>query len=351
MSFSLRELMVDIGGKKYAITSDDSYLEHIKNGFEPDMVKLFKSLASGSEVILDVGANIGCTALLFGELSKDVYAFEPSQTTFSFLEKNILRSDLKNVFPQNIGLGAEQGEYPLTFAPSNRSGGFVSNQTQASAGHTVEKIVVRQMDEVLKSLNIQRVDFIKIDVEGFEGHVLRGARQTIATYKPVVVLELNHWCLNAFQRTSIPDFFDFLRSMFPILLAVDGEQYLNLHDESDRYSIMYHHIIHMKFPNILAAFDENRLNSFRALYHHQNVTDGVQKIAEEKDLSKDTVESTKSKLVRESEIIRGLYLGLLGREPDEMGLSNWLKVWTDRGDLNYIVNCFMSSDEYQSLKQ
>ena len=265
---NIKVVMVDIGGKNYTITSDDYYLEGIKNGFEPDMVALFKTVASNSEVILDVGANIGCTAILFGNLSNSVYAFEPSPTTFKFLEKNILMSGLQNVFPQNMGLGIEPGEFTLTFHPSNRSGGFVSNLTQAGTGHTIEKIVIRQMDEVLKTLNPSRVDFIKIDVEGFEGHVLRGATQTLSSYKPNVVMELNHWCLNAFQRTSIPDFFDLLRSLFPILLAVDGSNYLNLHNESDSYIVMYHHILHMRFPNILAAFDENRLDRFRSLYKH-----------------------------------------------------------------------------------
>lgn len=265
----MRQVGVDIGGKKYIITSDDNYLDHIKRGFEPEMVKLFRALASDSEVILDVGANIGCTAILFAQLSKNVYAFEPSPTTFALLEKNVLRSGLRNVFLQNIGLGEEQGEFTLTFSPSNRSGGFVSNQIQASLGHTVEKIAIRQMDEAVSSLNLSRVDFIKIDVEGFEGHVLRGAAQTLSAHRPVVVLELNHWCLNAFQRTSIPDFFDLLRSMFPILLAVDGSSYLDLHDESDRYIVMYHHIVHRRFPNILAAFDENQVSLFRSIYQHQ----------------------------------------------------------------------------------
>ena len=268
---SIREVAVNIGGKKYRITSDDAFLDHIKNGFEPEMVKLFKTLASDSEVVLDIGANIGCTAILFGELAKSVYAFEPSPSTFRFLEKNIANSGLRNVFLQNIGLGAEPGEFTLTVAPSNRHGAYVSNQTQASAGHFVENIVIRRVDEVLKPLNLPKVDFIKIDVEGFEGQVLRGAVQTLSTHRPVVVLELNHWCLNAFQRTSIPDFFDFLRSTFPILLAVDGSSYMNLHDPSDSYVVMYHHILRMRFPNILAAFDENRLNGFRRLYQHRFV--------------------------------------------------------------------------------
>lgn len=263
-----REVVVDIGGKNYRISSDDNYIDGIKNGFEPDMVKLFRAVANNSGVILDIGANIGCTALLFGELSERVYAFEPSPTTFKFLEKNISRSGLRNIYLQNIGIGAEAGEFTLTFAPSNRSGGFVSNQTQASIGHTVEKIVIRQLDEIVNRLKLQKIDFIKIDVEGFEPHVLRGATKTLSSCHPVVVLELNHWCLNAFQRTSIPDFFDLLRSIFPILLAVDGSSYMNLHDKSDSYIVMHHHIVHMRFPNIVAAFCEDELAMFRELYEH-----------------------------------------------------------------------------------
>src|ERR1019366_3340422 len=112
-----REVNVDIGGKNYTMISDDDYLGQMGSAFEPDMVKLFRTVAGDSEVVLDVGANVGCTALLFGQLSRSVYAFEPSRTTFAFLKQNIARAGLKNVFPQNIGLGAEPGEYSLTFAP------------------------------------------------------------------------------------------------------------------------------------------------------------------------------------------------------------------------------------------
>lgn len=56
--------------------------------------------------------------------------------------------------------------------------------------------------------------------------------------------------------------------MFPVLLAVDGEHYLNLHDVSDRYVVMYRHIVHMRFSNIVAAFDENRVRNFRSLFRH-----------------------------------------------------------------------------------
>ena len=263
-----REFAINIGGINCTITADDNYLDEFKNSFDPQMVKLLKILAANSKTILDIGANIGCTAILFGELSENVYAFEPSPTTFEFLEMNIAKSGKTNVFPQNIGAGEKPGEYTLTFAPSNRSGAYISNQTQASAGHTIEKVIIRKLDDVVNSLDIQNIDFIKIDVEGFEGHVLRGAKKTLSSFRPLVVLELNHWCLNAFQRTSIPDFFDFLRSVFPILLSVDRSKYMDLHDENDSYIVMHHHILHGRFPNIVAGFDEIQFNQFRTLYQH-----------------------------------------------------------------------------------
>lgn len=261
-----REIQVRIGQDKYRIVSDDGYLDYIRNGFEPDMVRLFESLAAGSGTILDIGANIGCTALLFSSLGKQVYAFEPSPTTFVFLEKNIAASGKQNITACNLGLGDIDGEASLALAPSNRSGAFVMPQGKPGSGFLEEKITLSTLDRMVRTMDLKDIDLIKIDVEGYEGHVLRGSAGTLKEHTPLVVLELNHWCLNAFQRTSIPDFFDFLRSLFPILLAVDGVNYLDLHDQDDSYIVMYQHIINMKFPNIVAAFDRSRLETFSAIY-------------------------------------------------------------------------------------
>jgi FkbM family methyltransferase len=264
----LREATVDIGGTPFVIASDDQYLEQLRGGFEPEMVRLFRTLINPTDVVLDVGANIGCTALLFSELARTVYAFEPSPSTYALLARNVERAERRNVVLQNLALGALAGEASLTFAPTNRSGGFVSDRTQASIGHAKEKISVRSLDDIMTATGIPRVDFIKIDVEGFEPHVLRGGQQTLERHRPAVVLELNHWCLNAFQRTSVPDFFDQLRATFPRLYAVNGAAYLNLHDEGESYSVMYHHICHSKFANLVGAFDDDRLSRFKCLYRH-----------------------------------------------------------------------------------
>ncbi len=263
-----RQLAVDIGGRSFVLESDDRYLDSLKDGFEPDTVALFRTLATGADVVLDVGANIGCTTLLFSGLARRVLSFEPSPSTFGFLRANVERAGCANVSLFNAGLGDQAGQAPLTFSPTNRSGGFVSTGVTASADLRTESVAIHRLDDVVEAEQPGRIDVVKIDVEGFEGHVLRGAARTLDAHRPVVVLEVNHWCLNAFQRTSIPDFFDQMRATFPVLLALDGAGYLDLHEPGDNYTVMHQHITRRRFQNLLGAFDEARLAAFRADYTH-----------------------------------------------------------------------------------
>lgn len=267
--------------------SHSSWYWYCSLEFEPEMVVLFKSLIRSSDTILDIGANIGCTSILFGKLAKHVYSFEPSPCTYSYLEMNVKAAHLDNVTTGNVGLGKESGIFELTFSPNDRSGGFVSNLICASDGHQVERVTILKGDAFIDDHSVPKIDFIKIDVEGFERSVIEGLSATIGRDRPIVVLELNHWCLNAFQRTSIPDFFDFLRSIFPHLYAVDmryannltdkvRRKFLpslynikdakNLHDMNASYHVMHRHILHgFSYPILVAAFDEAQLEKFALL--------------------------------------------------------------------------------------
>jgi FkbM family methyltransferase len=255
-----RSVHTFIGTRQYHITSDDNYLDHISGVFEADVVALFTSLLRRGDVVLDVGANIGCTSLLFSQYARKVFSFEPSPSTFALLQRNLDAAGAANVVATNVGLGKGEGACELTFARDNRAGGFVSDRMAASSGHAIEEIRIVAGDAYLGEAGVGHVDFIKIDVEGFERHVIEGLEQTIVRCRPVVVLELNHWCLNAFQRTSVPDFFDYLRGVFPLLYAVDGNDRRDLHNPDDAYHVMYHHIVNnFRYPNLVGAFDNTRL--------------------------------------------------------------------------------------------
>lgn len=86
-------------------------------------------------------------------------------------------------------------------------------------------------------------------------------------HKPIVVLELNHWCLNAFHRITVPDFFDVLRMHFPYLYAVDNDNQTikDLHDNDQAYHVMYKHITQFGFPNIVGGFNGGVIEKMRAM--------------------------------------------------------------------------------------
>lgn len=208
-----KTLPVLIGDRTFQVTSDDIYLDNLNGVFEPESVTLFRTLVQPDALALDIGANIGCTGLLLSTLARKVICFEPSPSTFALLRKNIAAGTSGNVEVVNAGLGRADANHEIVFHPSNRSGGFVTDQHLP--GHTVEPIKILQGDSYILAAQLEQpVGFIKIDVEGFELDVIAGLAETIATHKPVVTLELNHWCLNAFRRMSVPDFLDALRAAF-----------------------------------------------------------------------------------------------------------------------------------------
>src|SRR4051812_30699299 len=109
-----RSVEIAIGRRRWNIVSDDDYLSRLGTDFEPPTVALLDTLFSSGSAVLDVGANIGCTSILFGQRARRVIAFEPSPTTFRYLQRNIENAALPNVELHNLALGATEGTSQLT---------------------------------------------------------------------------------------------------------------------------------------------------------------------------------------------------------------------------------------------
>lgn len=132
-------------------------------------------------VALDIGANIGNHALFFSERFRAVHAFEPHPATFYLLAFNAKL--VPNVTAHNYGLGSEACRLPLNEDPDNMGASSIKH----AVGPGSVEIEVRRLDDV--GLPLDGLCFVKIDVEGFEPQVLRGASRTLATHQPIVVLE------------------------------------------------------------------------------------------------------------------------------------------------------------------
>lgn len=134
-------------------------------------------------VALDIGANIGNHALFFAERFCTVHAFEPNPATSYLLAFNAMQAP--NVVVHSYGLGSDNARMQLNEDLDNMGASSIKYASPTNA-HAIE-IEVRRLDDA--DLPLDGLCFVKIDVEGFEPQVLRGAARTIAQYQPVLVLE------------------------------------------------------------------------------------------------------------------------------------------------------------------
>lgn len=150
--------------------------------------------ASRGGCIVDVGANIGVYTLnIRARTASPLLAFEPEPSSFRLLSHNVAANGLAGVTVKNCACGDRTGELAfhggINGAVAGRAG---------EAGSTLSVPVVRLDDELR---GVSAVDLIKIDCEGFEWHVLNGCRETMATKRPVLFVELHPKLIGNYDRT------------------------------------------------------------------------------------------------------------------------------------------------------
>lgn len=158
-----------------------------------------KHVKRGGKVI-DVGANIGDHTITYAEWvgkTGSVYAFEPNEEAFECLVHNMSR--FPNVFSMNQALAEKSGR--AQFVKQDNVGASYLTGIGGS-------IPLRALDEYM----FQSVNFIKIDAEGYETRIIRGAASTIENSRPVMLIEVN---LGALVRagSSRDELFELLKSM------------------------------------------------------------------------------------------------------------------------------------------
>jgi FkbM family methyltransferase len=134
-------------------------------------------------IMLDIGANVGTHTLVYARNATHVFAFEPQTLVYHNLCANLLLNNVKNVTPVLCALGATAGYMQMkSFSPHEDN-----CPAGASLGRGDSLVPVRPLD----ALEIPKVDFIKIDVEGYELEVLQGATATLKRSHPTLYIEMH----------------------------------------------------------------------------------------------------------------------------------------------------------------
>jgi len=178
--------------------------------YEPELAYLETILSPGS-LFIDVGANFGVYTLLasklVGETGK-VIAFEPTAQSFAILRQNIELNHFSNVRAFQVALAQTRRKAWLNYG-WDPVGNWLGD---SPCGNEGEEVQTEALDQLLEENGIDRVHAIKIDVEGAEELVLRGAIRCLTTQCPIVIFEFNPGCA---ARLGLSPFGarDFLRNL------------------------------------------------------------------------------------------------------------------------------------------
>jgi FkbM family methyltransferase len=174
--------------------NDTSWCLYVGGCIDPnEFVYLNEVIASGM-VFVDVGANEGLYSLFASRrvgAEGLVLALEPSAREFDRLQRNLALNRTSNVRARRLAAGERAGVARLRIAGYEHEGhNTFGDFAYAVDTERFEDVEVRTLDEILAEEEIRRVDVLKIDVEGGEAAVLRGAHGTLERQRPIVMLEL-----------------------------------------------------------------------------------------------------------------------------------------------------------------
>jgi FkbM family methyltransferase len=202
------KILVDVpynDNQKFAIEGDDTdgILRHAKttNSFSFYLQKLVIDICllyDSNFTILNAGANLGLVCLPISPFCKKVYAFEPMPHIFEYLKRNIATNNVANIESFNCALS--NSNKSLVMEP------YGWDKTHRDSGHSVvidnlyeydkqqyvpkpETPTLSVETKTIDSYNLDSIDMLLLDTEGYEPYVIDGAKDTIAKHKPYIVVE------------------------------------------------------------------------------------------------------------------------------------------------------------------
>jgi FkbM family methyltransferase len=150
---------------------------------------IVQSLVTKDDIVLDIGANVGYFTILLAGLAKHVYAFEPSPDNFKQLQENTKHLD--NVEIYDIALSNEIGYKTLYTCPTDNGMNRLYDSQWCKDGDKIE-VPVSTIDIIFIAGHFpHKISFVKMDVEGYEYHVLTGMMNIIVRDHPIIMMEFH----------------------------------------------------------------------------------------------------------------------------------------------------------------
>ena len=162
-------------------------------------------------VIFDVGSNIGTYTTWLAKLLPQgtIYCFEPQRLVFQILCGNLAINNLDNCHTYNLALGAEDTSIVVEEPDYGQQEDFgifslVEDKVVHKSGRSLV-VQIKTIDNFMREYKVDKLDLVKIDVEGMDIQVLKGARSSLAAHRPVIFIEHSDN-----RRSTLSDIVDWL---------------------------------------------------------------------------------------------------------------------------------------------
>jgi FkbM family methyltransferase len=194
---------------------------YLLGSFEPRALRAYSPLIPAGGVAMDIGANIGAHTLQLARLVGPrgrVFAIEPTEFAIGKLRRNLALNPalIPRVEVRQCFLAADRTTLPPAEIPSSwpvTSAHHDPREEAAGRPKATNAAVALTADDLFAQAGLERLDFVKIDVDGNEHTVLRGFHGTLARFRPVMLIELAPYIFDGGNEAVFDDFVRYLAGL------------------------------------------------------------------------------------------------------------------------------------------
>jgi len=202
--------------------------------YEPHLIRFFRERLEAGMVFVDVGANIGLYSMLAAQAvgkNGKVFSFEPNSENCRLIMLSAHRNEYENVMVFPFALSNQVG-HALFSSHIGSNGGIIPDTQDSLLNPSCFVVPVARLEDMITD----KVDVIKMDVEGAEGLVIQGARHLIERDRPIVTSEFSLEMLPRVSKISGKDYLHyFVKNHYAIYLIDQNRQELVSIDDVDTF--------------------------------------------------------------------------------------------------------------------
>lgn len=215
---------INFRGFTINFANNESFFKKVESGeWEAETFQILEKFIRYNKIFLDIGSWTGILSIYASILGADVFAIEPDPVAFPLMQDNIEANSLSTtVVCANVAIAEKNGKTFLnTIGEFGDSGSSIVNRPNMA--EIKNAVTTRSLPNFIKEVKINPNDIclIKIDTEGSETLIIRGAKEYLQTFKPIMYISFHPTYFQDFEK----DVVDIINTLFPIYNFVGSDEH------------------------------------------------------------------------------------------------------------------------------